>query len=304
MEEIQMKKLSTLIIVLCILASTAVPAAAGGIYVASGRGDRVCIFEDTEITGQVDGNVISVLGDISVSGKVNGHVVAVFGDITVNSPVSGHVVDIFGKTVLGEPAVIAGDVISMGSLEKHQGSRILGREVRILGESMNLDIGAITYLQLCITLLFMLAVLVIGLLLILISKKKYTDIAANLERNVGRKIVLGILSFFGASALMLLLLITLAAPVLYVIILLLSAITACMFSGRFILRTFSRKNSIYMEFITGVISVVLIKLLIIFLVPQQEILFRLVLLALLDVLVFSTGLGIRMEQYYLKREEK
>ncbi|MGI6668543.1 MAG: hypothetical protein ACOX4M_03720 [Acetivibrionales bacterium] len=299
-----MKKLSTLIIVLCILASTAVPAAAGGIYVASGRGDRVCIFEDTEITGQVDGNVISVLGDISVSGKVNGHVVAVFGDITVNSPVSGHVVDIFGKTVLGEPAVIAGDVISMGSLEKHQGSRILGREVRILGESMNLDIGAITYLQLCITLLFMLAVLVIGLLLILISKKKYTDIAANLERNVGRKIVLGILSFFGASALMLLLLITLAAPVLYVIILLLSAITACMFSGRFILRTFSRKNSIYMEFITGVISVVLIKLLIIFLVPQQEILFRLVLLALLDVLVFSTGLGIRMEQYYLKREEK
>ncbi|MGE5613247.1 MAG: hypothetical protein ACM3XR_02480 [Bacillota bacterium] len=299
-----MKRLSALIIVICVIVSAAVPAAGGGIYVASGSGDRVAVFEDTEITGQVNGNVISVLGDISVNGNVNGHVIAVFGEITVNSAVSGHVVGIFGKTLLKESAVITGDVITIGPLEKYQGSKILGREVRILGESMNLDIGAITYLQLSVTLLFMLAVLVIGLLLILISKNKYMNIAANLEKNVGRKIVLGILSFFGASALMLLLLLTLVAPALYAFILLLSTITACMFSGRFILRTFSRKNSIYMEFITGIISILLVKLLIIFLVPQQDILIRLGLLALFDLLVFSMGLGIHMEHYYLKREEK
>lgn len=301
-----MKRLTSLLIVIYILASAAVPALGSGIYVASASGDRVSILKDTEITGQVDGNVISVLGNITVhdDGKVNGHVIAVFGEISVNSRVSGHVVDIFGKTALKESAVIEGDVITMGSLDKYPGSSILGREVRILGKSMNLDISAITYLQLAIMLLFMIAVLVIGLLLLLISKNKYTSIAANLERNVGRKIVLGILSFLGASALMLLLLVTLAAPVLYVIILLLSTITACMFSGRFILRTFSRKNSIYMEFITGLISIVLVKLLVIFLIPQQEILIRMGLLALLDLFVFSVGLGIHMEQYYLKREEK
>lgn len=299
-----MKRLSTLIIVICVLAFAGIPTAGSGIYVTSGKGDRICIFEDTEVIGQIDGNVISVLGDISVEGNVNGHVIAVFGEITVNSAVSGHVVSIFGKTLLKESAVIAGDVITMGSLEKYQGSRILGNEVRILGESMNLDIGAITYLQLAIILLFMLAVLVIGLLLILISKNKYMNIAALLEKNVGRKMVLGILSFLGASALMLLLLVTLAAPALYAVVLLLATITACMFFGRFILRTFSRKNSIIVEFITGLISIVLVKLLIIFLVPQQEILIRLGLLALFNLFVFSVGLGIHMEQYYLKREGK
>jgi hypothetical protein len=304
------KRVTSLLVIVFILATAAVPVLGGGIRVATKSRDQVSILEDTEITGQVDGNIISVLGDISVdvdengNGKVNGHVIAVFGEISVNSRVSGHVVNIFGKTVLKESAVIEGDVITMGSLDKYPGSSILGREVRMLGEAMNIDISAITYLQLAIMLLFMLAALVIGLLLLLISKNKYTSIAANLERNVGRKMILGILSFFGASAMMLLLLVTLAAPVLYVIVLLLSTITACMFSGRFILRTFSRKNSVFVEFITGLISIVLIKLLIIFLIPQQEILIRLGLLALLDFLVFSLGLGIHMEQYYLKREEK
>jgi hypothetical protein len=100
------KRVTSLLVIVFILATAAVPVLGGGIHVATKSKDQVSILENTEITGQVDGNIISVLGDVSVdvdengNGKVNGHVMAVFGEISVNSRVSGHVVNIFGKTEL------------------------------------------------------------------------------------------------------------------------------------------------------------------------------------------------------------
>lgn len=295
-----MKKLTALLIVAAILVISIIPAAAEGIYVASGNGDRIRILEDVSINQPVNGNVVAVLGDINVDSQVSGHVISVFGDIKVNGLVAGQVVTIFGQTELGGNAKVMGDVITMGSLKEASGAQVLGQQVRILGESMNLDIGAILYLQLVIMLLFTVVVLIAGLLILLIARSSYNNMAKNIEKNLGRKMLLGVLAFLGASALLLILLVTLIAPLLYIIVLVLAMIPASMFAGRYILKTFSPKNSIYVEFITGLISITLLKLLIVLLVPQDRVLIGLGLTGLVDLVIYSLGLGIHMEQHYLK----
>lgn len=295
-----MKKLTALLIVAAILVISIIPAAAEGIYVASGNGDRIRILEDVSVNQPVNGNVVAVLGDITVDSQVSGHVISVFGDVQVNGLVAGQVVTIFGQTELGGNAKVMGDVITMGSLKEAPGAQVLGQQVRILGESMNLDIGAILYLQLVIMLLFTVVVLIAGLLILLIARSSYNNMAKNIEKNLGRKMLLGVLAFLGASALLLILLVTLIAPLLYIIVLVLAMIPASMFAGRYILKTFSPKNSIYVEFITGLISITLLKLLIVLLVPQDRILIGLGLTGLVDLVIYSLGLGIHMEQHYLK----
>jgi len=294
-----MKKFASLLVLIAGLILNIMPVAAGGIFVSSENGDKISIFDDIEITSPVNGNVITVLGNISVDSNIKGQVIAVFGDITVNSEVSGQVVTVFGNTILTKNAVISGDLITIGSLSKNSGARVLGQEVRILGESMNLDIGAIIYLELAIMILFTLAVLIVGMLILVIAKKQYANIAKNIEKNAGRKLVLGILSFLASTILFLLLLVTLVAPVMYIVVLVLATITASMYLGRLILKRFSCANSIYMEFITGLISITLVKLLIIFIVSQQELLLGIGLSGIFGFLVFSMGLGIHMEERYV-----
>ena len=290
-----MKKFAAVLVIIAVLILNIMPVAGEGISISSDTGDKISIFDDVNISSPVNGNVVAVLGNVSVDSAISGQVVAVFGDITVNADVSGQVVTVFGNTILTKDAVIEGNVITMGSLSKAEGARVLGQEVRILGESMNLDIGAMVYLRLAIMILFSLSVLIIGLLVLLISKQYYTKIAKNIEKNIGRKLLLGILSFLGASTLLLLLLVTLIAPALYIFVLIISTITASMYFGRLILKTFSQNNSIYMEFITGLISITLCKLIILLLIPQYELLIGLGLIGLLDLFIYSIGLGIYME---------
>jgi hypothetical protein len=295
-----MKRFAALLVLCAILISSCVAVSAEGVYVRSESGDIVRIMENTEISEPVRGNAVVVLGDATVNSEVEGHVITVFGDVTVNAAVSGQVVSLFGNTVLGDNARITGDVITIGSLVKSDGAVIGGQEVRILGESMNLDIGAFFYLRLIITMLFTLAALIIGMLALLISRRKYTGIAKRLERDFGRKLILGILAFTGATALLMILLLTLIAPLLYIIIMLLASIPAFMYLGRKILKTFSSKNSIFAEFITGLMTVTLVKLIILFMVPQQSVLVSAIIIGVISVFIYSLGMGILVEQYYLK----
>jgi len=299
-----MKKLTVLIIAVMLIVLSSVPVMAEGIYVNSKNGDLIRLFEDAAITEPAGGNVVTVLGNVSVNSKVNGHVIAIFGDVQVNSEVDGNVVSIFGNVILNEQAEIGGDVIALGLVEKARGAVIHGQEVRMFGKAMNLDMGAISYLRITIMMLFTLAVLITGLLMLLISKNRYSDISRNIEKNFGRKMVLGLLSFAGASSLLVILLITLIAPLFYIVLLIVSSVPASMFIGRMILKTFSPKNSIYVEFITGLTTTTLVKLAIIFLTPQQSMLPGIIAVGLLNFLIYSFGMGILMEQHYLKNNKK
>lgn len=298
-----MKKLVSLLAIAAVFMLNILPAAGRGVFISSENGDKISIFDDVDIRDAINGNVVTVLGDISVDSEVNGQVVAVFGDVTVDSRISGQVVTVFGNTILKENAVVDGDVITIGSLNKAAGARVLGQEVRILGESMNLDIGALLYFRLATMILFTLAVFIVGLLILTIARDQYANMSKNIEKNTGRKLVLGILSLLAATILFLLLLVTLIAPVMYMAVLLLSTITASMYLGRLILKRFSTSNSVYMEFITGLISITLVKLLLIFLVSQQDPLLGIGLSGTFGFLVFSMGLGIHMEERYINSKK-
>jgi len=63
------------------------------------RGDRVRIF----------GNVV-----VDRDEEINGQVVAVFGSVRVNGKVGDQVVAVMGSVVLGEDAIVGGDVVSVG----------------------------------------------------------------------------------------------------------------------------------------------------------------------------------------------
>jgi len=298
-----MKKLVSLLAIIAVLMLNTLPAAGQGVFISSENGDKISIFDDVDVKDPVNGNVVTVLGDISVDSRVSGQVIAVFGDVTVDSQISGQVVTLFGNTILNKNAIVNGDVITIGSLSKTGGARVLGHEVRILGESMNLDIGALLYFRLATMILFTLAVLIVGLLILTIARDQYTSMSRSIERNTGRKLILGILSLLAATILFLLLLVTLIAPVMYIVVLLLSTITASMYLGRLILKKFSTSNSIYMEFITGLISITLVKLLIIFLVAQQDPLLGFGLTGAFGFLVFSMGLGIHIEERYISSKK-
>ena len=295
-----MKKFAALLAILVVLILQVMPVAAEGITVSSENGDEISVFDDVIINENVNGNVIVVLGDVTVNSGVNGQIVAVFGEVYINSEVSKQVVTVFGKTTLGKDAVVHGDVITMGSMNKNEGARILGQDVRIFGESMNLDIGALSYLRLLIVILFTLAVLVVGLLVLSISKDKYTRIAKKIDINIGRKLLLGILSFVSATILLMLLLLTLIAPFLYIILMVLATVPASMFLGRMILKAFSSGNSIYMEFFTGLITITLVKFLLSFIILPESLYLGIGLIGLLNFFIYSMGLGIYMEERYLK----
>ncbi len=281
-------------LVLAVFILAASPAAAEGISVSAENGDKVGLFEDVSVDREMTGNVIAVLGNVKVDSKVNGIVVTVFGDADVNAEVTGQVVTVFGNSILGEHAV-TGNLITLGSVEKKDGARVLGQEVRIFGELMNIDIGAILYLRVAVVIIFAAAVLIIGLLVLLIYRKKYEDMTQNIENRLDRKIILGFLAYLGTTILMAMMVITLIAPALYLIILIMSSITSSIFFGRLILKALNPSKNILMEFVTGLVTVTLVKLLLIYIVPQEDIILDFVLLGAFSVFINSIGLGIILE---------
>lgn len=295
-----MKKTAFFLLILALFLLAATPAIAEGISVLSESGDKVSLFEDLHIDKKIDGNVIVVLGDVNVDSEVNGIVVTVFGDADINAEVSEQVVTVFGNSLLREKAV-TGNLITLGSVEKMEGSRVTGNEVRIFGEMMNINIGAILYLRVALLILFAVAVLAIGLLVLAIYKKKFESMTEKIEQRLDRKVLLGFLAYIGASILLLMLMITLIAPVMYLIILILASITSSIFFGRLILKALNPTKSIVMEFITGLITITLVKLLMIYLVPQEDIILSMILLGAFAVFINSIGLGIIMEARAAKK---
>jgi len=295
-----MKRAAFFLLIFVVLLLAVIPAAAEGIAVLSESGDKVSLFEDLHIDETVNGNVIVILGNVKVDSEVNGIVVTVFGDAEINARVSEQIVTVFGNSTMGEKAV-TGNLITLGSVQKMEGSKVSGNEVRILGEMMNLNIGAILYLRVAILILFSVAVLLIGLLVLVIYKKRFESMTENVEQNLDRKLILGFLAYFGASILLVMLAITLIAPVLYIIILVLASIVSSIFVGRLILKALNPSKSLIMEFITGLITITLVKLLLIYLVPQGDIFLSLILLGVFAVFINSMGLGIIMEARAAKK---
>ena len=62
------------------------------------------------------GERIRIFGDVAVERdeEIGGQAVAVFGSVRVDGKVDDQVVAVFGSVVLGNDAVVGGDVVSVG----------------------------------------------------------------------------------------------------------------------------------------------------------------------------------------------
>ena len=99
----------------------------------------------------------------------------------------------------------------------------------------------------------------------------------------------------GATIISVLLFITLIAPVLYLVLIVLGSIFSSIYFGKVILKTFNPNSSIFAEFITGLATVTLIEIVLIYLIPQNEFLINILFYAIFVAFVNSLGIGILID---------
>jgi hypothetical protein len=139
------------------------------------------------------------------------------------------------------------------------------------------------------------------MLYIAASKKKMAEIEAGIEKDLGRKLLLGILAYFGATIIFALLFITVIVPVIYFILIVLATMISSILLGKLILKTMSPTNSIYPEFITGLVTITLLQLLVTFLIPGEDFILAFALFGIISLLINSFGIGTLFIAKYAKK---
>lgn len=296
-----MKRIISIAAALLILLSCVVPVYAEGVNVLSDNGDRVSLFNDAKIDKPVNGNVVAVFGNVEVDAEVNGLVVSVFGDAKVDSRVSGQVITVMGDAKLGKNAVIQGSLFTLGQLYKEPGAKVLGQEVNIFGRQMKVDVGEFLIIRVLLVLMFSIVVFLVGMLYIAASRKKVGEIEAGIEKDLGRKLLLGLLAYLGATIILVLLFITIIVPVLYFILVVLATAMSSICLGKLITKAMCPSSSVYVKFATGLITLTLLELLLTFLIPGGDIILSLLLIGGFGLLINSFGIGTLFIAKYEKK---
>lgn len=287
-----MKKLISLLI-LVIMLMTCASSYAAGMDIVSEKGDRIGILEDITVEDATSGDVVVVLGDIVINSNVNGDVVAILGDVTINSEVSGEVVSVLGKISLTDDAVIKGNIVSVGSVEKDEGAQVYGEEIKV--RAGEFDTGFLLVAFVVTVIILSIITLLSGLILIALLKDKFTKTLDNIEYKIGRKIATGFLGLLAVTIALLILLVTVIAPIAYLGLMIGASVASSIYFGRVLLKTFGTNNNIYLEFITGLITITLIKVLLIYLVPHYNFVLGSIIYVVFSILVASLGIGILID---------
>ncbi|MGI6778808.1 MAG: hypothetical protein ACOX7R_12630 [Acetivibrionales bacterium] len=284
-----MKKLLLLLIIVCILLSaTAVYAV--GLNIESDGGDRVCIMEDVTISEEVSGDIVVVLGDVVVDSFVNGNVLSVLGDITINGRVSGEAISVLGTVKLTDTARVDGDVIAIGSIEKSPAAVVNGEKITITARE--LDSGFLFVAAMIYIIALTIVTFLFGTVLIFLFRHRLNQMLSGIECNTGRKIATGFVLLVISTIVLLILLITIIAPVAYILLLMAATVATSIYFGRVLLKTFNANGNVYLDFITGFITITLIKILLLYLIPQGSLITGCILFAVFSVFIYSLGVGI------------
>lgn len=262
--------------------------AADEITVFTDNGDAVSIFGNIEINDPTPGDVVVVFGNININSEVQGDVVSVFGNISVNAKVTGETVSVFGKITLLDKAVIGGDLVAIGSLEKTQGAILKGQEVII-------NLRVLIVARAILTLILTFFALILGLAIIGMAKDRFRRMTSTIESNFARRLGIGFAAMVGVTIISLPLTITFVAPLLYLVLLLIAEMTASIYFGKQILKVFNLSLNVYLEFITGLLFITLVKVAIIMAVPQYNLVIYAVLYGLFGIFINSLGTGVLID---------
>lgn len=253
--------------------------------------DRVSIMADVKIDRKTHGSVVVIAGNIDVQDNVEGDVVVVFGNVNINSRVSRDVVSVFGKTVLTSKAEIGKDVVSIGPVEKSPGARIAGSLVTVNVKPFAL-FGTISSIVVIISSFIY---IVLGLIFIIVFKERCENISRGILEGAAKRFGIGFLLFVGCLILFPFLAITIIAPILFLILMIASSILASFFLGRLILKTFNSESNVYLEFIIGIASIALLKVIVLLSMPLLGFWTSIIVNVLLWIILNSIGLGILID---------
>ena len=297
-----MKKIITIaiILILCLIQTTAFALV---VTDASNGGDKVSIVGDVKIDKVTAGSVVVVKGNADIQNNVNGDVVVVFGDVVINAKISGNVVAVLGTITLTPNAIIGGDLVSLGTLEKSEGAVIQGNNTVVdLGDFNvgNLNFSLLVIAKLVMLIIFIFFVIIFGLPILVIWNQRFKNISADIENRIGKKFTAGILGFILCFVLFILLGVTVVVPLAYFILAIVIELVVSIFMGKLILKLFDNNATIYVQFFLGFILLEFIKILFIFLIPVNGIIAGSMLSFGFDMLVNALGIGILFDSKFGK----
>ncbi|MCX7708220.1 MAG: hypothetical protein N2484_00025 [Clostridia bacterium] len=251
-------------------------------------GSIVSIFGDVDVQSSVTGDIVAIFGSVRVNQPVDGDIVAILGDMTLNANASRDVVAILGKVKLTGNAVINGDLVAIGSIDKDAGAKVFGQEVKV-----NLAFLLVARAITIIVLAFL--VLILGLVIIAIFKERAVNISHRVEERTGRKIAVGLLGLLGFFILMMLLSIVVVGPILYLLLMIIAEVAVSIYFGKQILKVFNANLNVYLEFVTGLAVLSLLKIILTMLIPQIGFITYLFVYIALDLLIRGWGIGILID---------
>lgn len=270
----------------------------------SSKGDRIGIFEDVKIDKSTPGSVVVIMGNADIQNNVNGDVIVIFGNITINSKVSGSVVTVLGKTKLTENSEIGGDFVSVGNTERSDNATIKGyfRTVEIGDFNLNTSkLGIVIILKSLILIVFMVFVILLGFPLLMIFNKRFQNISQEADFRLGKKFSIGFPGFVICFVTLILLGVTGLIALVYFLYALIIEIIVSMFIGKMLLKMFNVVGSIYIQFIIGLIVLVLLKVAFIFLISVNGFPVGVALCFGFDLLVNALGTGILIDSQFGKK---
>lgn len=243
-----MKKILVLIFALLLL----VPASA----LATEKDDLIQINKDITIDSNevVTGDIIAIMGNIRVDGKVTGDVVAILGDIRVNGEVTGDVTAVGGRVIRGETSKIYGKTTEV----KISGVKNIVKDITRQGTNRR---------YIWFKIVRFLGLLAVGILVIILFPNSIKMASGVVEKEVGRKMLIGLAILLLTPVMLLLLLITLIGiPLIPILLLLLYAagffgyLCISIFIGRKLNEHLKMKAEILLEFALGALLLWLINL--------------------------------------------
>lgn len=289
-----MKKILVFIVIVIIMLSSLIISVNAEI-ISNGTihtGQKVVFFEDITIDQPYTGEVIAIFGNIKINSYLTGNVIAICGNVEVKAGVTGQIVGFPGDITLHKGSQVMGNVVAIGSVIRKEGSSILGNVVGLSDYPFTGNLSWVTLTKLLVILIWSIFVFIGGFIVIAIFSKRIDKLSVYMENDVGRSLIMGLLGLMAATILVILLAITVVAPIIYLFLLLASATLSCIFMGRLILKNVSPKSGYYTQFVTGLATMILFKVILLFMIPLDQIIVGIILYFVFNLFIYSLGLGI------------
>ncbi|SCY73999.1 hypothetical protein [Alkaliphilus peptidifermentans] len=237
------------------------------------RGEIVSFFKSVHVSSEDSvSDVVSIFGDVWIDGEVRQDVVAIFGNVVVNGNVNSDVIAIFGGITVTKNAKVNRDAISILGHGITNDGVIYRDRINVMG-IMPVGappIGILFILLATLILIKQILAYILSVVAVLFFNDRFDRMATNINFDIGKKALIGLLVYFGAFVLAaILVIIVIGVPLVVLLIPALSLVefagntTAKLAIGRGIGKRIGNNWSIMLELLVGTIVYILIEITII-----------------------------------------